>query len=54
MKAMDHIDIAAGDGFERPRLMLSILEIALLVGRERHAETGCDGSARGGASFKYE
>ena len=32
---MDHIDVGAGDGIQRPRLVFAVLEIALFMRAER-------------------
>ena len=42
MQTMDHVDVSAGDGFKRPRLMLSILEVAFLMRREARSKPGGD------------
>ncbi len=42
VKAMDHIDVGAGHGIERPCLVLAVLEIALFMRAERMRQQFAD------------
>jgi hypothetical protein len=46
VQALDHVNVAAHDRVQRPRLVLAVLELALLVQRQELAERIRDGLAK--------
>jgi hypothetical protein len=52
MQALDHIDIGAANGMERPYLVLAVLECALLMGGKRLAERLCHGPTEFGGRLQ--
>ena len=54
VQGMDDEDVVAPYALERSRLVLAVLEGALLVRRQRHLESGGDLFREGAASFQRE